>query len=87
VDPIHVFDYSKPFIEKITLNIKGVNKRELVSGIAFFHSSFEPRIEKIASSYSIDPDELILEVSKVNKVNPSEELIELTAQRLAFDFN
>jgi hypothetical protein len=38
---------------------------------------------KVSEKYHVDPDVLITEVSKVNMINPSEELFEVTASRLA----
>ena len=47
----------------------------MTMALAQFHSSFLPRIEQGAAEFGVDPKLLIMEVSKVDRVNPSQELI------------
>jgi len=67
--------------------IKGENRfssTALTFGFAGFHSSFFPLIEKVTREYpTIDYRDLIIEVSKKEKVNVTEELIRETAKNLS----
>ena len=62
--------------------LKGSTKREINVGMVNFHDSFTEVLEKVSSEYGVDPDILMGEVCKINVINPSEELFELTAKRL-----
>jgi 4-hydroxy 2-oxovalerate aldolase len=61
----------------------GVTALDITMGLAQFHSSFLPRIERAAAEFGVDPKLLIVEVSRVDRINPAEELIAKTAARLA----
>ena len=64
------------------LLLKGSTKREINVGMVNFHDSYTGVLEKVSSEYGVDPDILMGEVCKINIVNPSEELFELTARQL-----
>ena len=51
-------------------------------GYAKFHSSFLGIVERYAKQYKVDYEQIIIEVSKINKENPSNELIEMVAKKL-----
>jgi 4-hydroxy 2-oxovalerate aldolase len=53
----------------------GVTALEVVIAMAQFHSSFQARAERVATKTGVDLKRLIIEVSKIDKVNPSEELM------------
>lgn len=76
-------DLSERAIAKVSSGIKGMNKRDIVIGLAKFHDSYMPLVNKYSSLYNIDPDMLIAEVSKINVVKPSAELFEEVAVRLS----
>ena len=61
----------------------GVSALEVTMAAAQFHSSFLPRIEKACARYHVDAKQLITEVSKVDVINPSQELIMSIAERCA----
>lgn len=63
-------------------NLKGSTKREITVGAAQFHDSNTAILEKMAAKYNVDPDQLMVEVCKINIINPSEELFEFAAQNL-----
>lgn len=60
-----------------------VKPLDLVLGISGCHSSFTPRFEKAAEAAGVSKYKLIVEVSKSERKNPSEELINETAEKLA----
>ncbi len=61
----------------------GVPPIEIVTADALFHSSFMPRIDKAVAEFHVDPKVLIMEVSAIDKVNPSQDLIMKSAEKIA----
>jgi EAL domain-containing protein (putative c-di-GMP-specific phosphodiesterase class I) len=55
---------------------------DVVSGYAEFHSSYMPHIQKCATKYGVDPAELIIEITKIDKVNLDPEVLEKVAKRI-----
>ncbi len=55
----------------------------LIFGMAGFHSAFYPMIKKASESFNVDPRVLVVEVCKVNKLNPDQELVDKIAQSLS----
>jgi len=60
----------------------GVTALEVVIAMAQFHSSFQARAERVATKAGVDLKALIIAVSRVDKVNPSEELMSRIAAEL-----
>lgn len=83
IDVTMLSNLSERAIANVASGIKGMNKRDIVIGLARFHDSYMPLVNKYASQYNIDPDVLITEVSKINVVKPSADLFEEVSQRLA----
>ena len=63
IDYIRLMNFSEEFIIPI-LRRKGFSSIDVVSGMASFHSSYMPVIEKIAKKFRIDPRILIIELCK-----------------------
>lgn len=61
----------------------GITALEAVMGFAQFHSGFHGRVARVARETGVDEKALIVEVSKVDRANPGEELIRSVAGRLA----
>jgi 4-hydroxy-2-oxovalerate aldolase len=61
----------------------GISSLDMIMALAQFHSSFLPRIERAAAEFDVDTKVLIMEVSKIDRVNPSEQLIGRVATKLA----
>lgn len=74
-------DLTKRVLEKYKLT-KNSSKREITVGIANFHDSNTSMLERIALKYNVSPEELMVEVGRINIVNPSEDLFEFAAQKL-----
>ena len=55
---------------------------ELILGYSGCHSSFVKKFKVIAAEYGVDVKELIVEVSKIDRKSPSEELMKKTAETL-----
>lgn len=64
-------------------NVKGSSKREINIGSSNFHDSFTSKLEEAANRYNVDADQLLVEVCKINIVNPSTELFNTVAERMA----
>jgi len=61
---------------------RGVDAIEVTSGYAQFHSSFTKFIDQVSREEGVDPRELIIRVSQVDKVNVTEELARSVAKEL-----
>ncbi len=61
----------------------GSTSLDVVIGMAGFHSSYLPRIRSAVKQYSVDPKELILEVCRHDRLDPSQALIDRVAGELA----
>lgn len=82
IDVKALCELSEEIIKEI-LDTQSVNlKRNIVIGVANFHDSYLNIAEKYAKKYNVDVDLLITEVSKINMVNPSEELFDLVASKI-----
>ena len=81
IDLFQLFDVSQKHVRSL-LPEKGRAPLDIVCGLAEFHSSYMPHIQKFAAKYSVDPGKLILEVSKVDKINLDLSLLERIAQSL-----
>lgn len=76
-------DLSNTMFAELNKNAKGSSKREIIVGCANFHDSFTGILEKYANKYNVDANKLLIEVSKINIVNPSEELFDTMARKLS----
>lgn len=79
IDSYMTMDLGERLIKPMMNREQGVDDMSIVAGIAQFHSSFSKVVDAAAEKYEIDPRMLIMEVSKINRVNVSEELAEKTA--------
>jgi 4-hydroxy 2-oxovalerate aldolase len=82
IDPIRASNISKKFISPKTDQLKGSDDLQLVMGYAQFHDAFLNIIMDYAGRFDIDYRILIMEVSKINKENPTKELIETVASQI-----
>ena len=82
MDPIKVSNISKQYISPKTQLLKGSDDLQLVMGYAQFHDSFLNVVKEAADKFAIDYRILIIEVSKINKENPSKDLINQIAEQL-----
>lgn len=82
IDVSMLCDLSDDIIRKIIMNHETNTKRNIVIGVANFHDSYLSIAEKYAEKYGVDTDRLITEVSKVNMVNPSEDLFNMIASKI-----
>ena len=65
----------------------GATSLNVIIGMAGFHSTYLDRVNATAARSGVDLKDLILAVSKLNRVDPSPALIEMTALNLLRDKN
>lgn len=61
---------------------KGIDSLSATLGYAQFHSSFLMIVYRVAQKYHLDPRELVVKISEVNRVSVTDELAEKVAQEL-----
>lgn len=84
INVLDLADFGERIISQLIANSpSAMSKRDIAVATAFFHDSYMPLLTKAAEKYHVDPDVLITEVSKVNMINPSQELFDNTAARIA----
>ena len=85
IDVLKLSEFSKRMFLELNQSNKGNSMRDVVVGMANFHDSYTTTLELIAKQYRISPEKLLIEVSKINVVDPSEELFESIAKKIADD--
>lgn len=83
IDITRILDLAETIVDPLLKNYQQVDSIGIVSGYARFHSSFLGRIMDYAGSYQVDPRELIVRVSAVDKLNAPNELVKRMAIELA----
>ncbi len=82
IDVYKAMDIAEGVLKPLMRREQGVDAVGVTSGYAQFHSSFLTTIYKVAQRYQIDPRELIVRVSEIDRVDVSEELAEGMAKEL-----
>jgi 4-hydroxy-2-oxovalerate aldolase len=82
IDPIALLDLGEEFV-RTRYSPRGIDPFDVISGLAQFHSSYMPVIERVARKYNVDPRQLIVSVCAVDRINAPEALVDSVAQTLA----
>ncbi len=82
ISPLDVAKIAERFVSPKPTRLKGANELELIYGFALFHSGFTKRVQDVAAAYGVPYQDLILEVSRYAKENPSQALVEEVAAQL-----
>jgi 4-hydroxy 2-oxovalerate aldolase len=82
ISPLQVAKIAERFVSPKPARLKGASELELIYGFALFHSGFTKRVQEVAAAYGVPYQELILEVGRYAKENPSQALIEEVASQL-----
>jgi len=85
INPLDVSKIAERYVSPKPARLKGANELELIYGFALFHSGFTKRVQDVAAAHDVPYQELMLEVSRYSKENPSQELIEEAAAQLKRD--
>lgn len=83
IDITRILDLAENIIDPLLKNYQQVDSIGIISGYAQFHSSFLARIMDFANRYQVDPRELIVRVSAVDRINAPSDLVERKAIELA----
>jgi len=82
IDPVAAMDAAEKFIQPL-MRVGGSSSVDVTAGLAQFHSSYMPTIEKYARQYRVDPRRLIIAVCREDRANAPAELVEQQAISLA----
>lgn len=83
IDLFAVQDLAEEFVRPRLADTASVLPLDQVMGLAGFHSSYLPRVVAAADRHSVDPRQIILDVSDHDRLNPSQALIDEVAARQA----
>ncbi len=83
IDTFSLFEAGERVIVPLNVSSQGLPPLDIVIGMAKFHTSHMKRFRRTADDHCLDLRRLILAVSKVDCVAPSDELLENTARDLA----
>lgn len=83
IDLLKTLDIGERLIAPLMPAQKGVDDVAVATGAGRFHSSFLPKVKKVADETGVDLRELIMRVGEAEMVHPDEELIMDLAQELA----
>lgn len=82
IDPLSIMDIAEEMIDPIIRNHQLMDSLSIVSGFAQFHSSFLDTIKEFSNKYEVDPRELIVYVSQIDRINAPAPLVEEIASQL-----
>lgn len=80
LDLLKILDLADKYIKKYKPHFP--NQLDTVSGLARFHSSYFPIIQNISNEYNVDPRELIIKITELDRLNAPIELVEECALEL-----
>lgn len=76
IDLFHAMDIGERLVKPMMGGLSGIDSISATLGHAQFHSSYLKVIYRVAQKYGLDPRELIVRVSEVDKIRVTEELAE-----------
>jgi 4-hydroxy 2-oxovalerate aldolase len=83
VDVHHVLDTAERIIDPLLRSYQQMDSLGVISGYAQFHSSFTEKVSQVAEEFDVDVRDLIVELTKVNRVSAPDELLQEIAAGLA----
>lgn len=83
LDPLALMDIAERHVDDMLRHYQQVDSIGIISGYAQFHSSFLGTVLAHAERHRVDPRELIVAVTREDKVNAPTELVEALARELA----
>ncbi len=82
IDINATLDLGYKFIAPYLVNIERLKPLHAIAGYAEFHSSFMKKVFLAAKKWNLNPRDIILEVSKIEKVNVTEQLLDQVSRKL-----
>jgi 4-hydroxy-2-oxovalerate aldolase len=83
VDSFVLFETAERYLKPLMLAPQGQPPLDIVIGMSRFHSSHLPMFRRVLDKYDVDLYRLIMAVSRLDCVNPSEELVESVARDMS----
>lgn len=81
IDFLKVMDVGQTYVQPL-ITARGKMPLDIVAGYADFHSSYMHHIMRYSSKYRIDPEILIIEMAKIDKVNLNEKVLDKIALKI-----
>ena len=81
INPIELMDVSEKHFDLLDSN-SGIDSLDTISGLADFHSSYMQTIQEYSQKYKVDPRQLIIAVSEIDKKNAYESTVDKEAKKL-----
>lgn len=81
IDLLQILDLGKEHIVPL-IQKRGLDSLDVIAGYADFHSSYMPQIRNCCETYNVRPEQLIIEYTKVNKLDVDEKQLHQIAQQL-----
>lgn len=81
IDLLAIMDIGQQYIRPL-LGPAGNMPLDIIAGFADFHSSYMPHILKYAAKHKINPLLLIIEITKIDKVNLDKKVLEEVAKKM-----
>jgi 4-hydroxy 2-oxovalerate aldolase len=81
IDFHHLFETGQKYVNPL-INHTGKMPLDIIAGYADFHSSYIHHIMKYCTKYKTDPLSLIIEYSKINKININQNQLKLIAEKM-----
>ena len=85
LDIYKLMDLGEEYVKPMIPRLQGILPLDVTAGYAQFHSSFLNKFIPIAEKYKIDLRDLIIKVSEIDKVRPSDDLISQVAEQISIE--
>ena len=82
IDPMGISKLGMKYVAPKADGLKGADGVDLLFGYALFHDAYLKLVEQCSVEFGVDFEKLVIEVSKVNKMDPSEDLVRTVAKQI-----
>jgi 4-hydroxy-2-oxovalerate aldolase len=83
LDVNHLLDTAEHVIDPLLQAHQQMDSVGVISGYARFHSSFTDKVGQVAERYGVDIRDLIVELTKVNRLSAPDDLLDTLAAKLS----
>ncbi len=83
IDVHHLLDTAERIVDPLLRSYQQMDSVGVISGYAQFHSSFTEKVADVAEQFDVDIRDLIVELTKVNRLAAPDELLQTLARELA----
>jgi 4-hydroxy 2-oxovalerate aldolase len=82
IDIMKVLCAGERLVRPLMPGAGGVTSLDVAMGLGGFHSSFLPRVERVIGTLPVDPKRVIIKLGEIDRLDPTEALIEEVTQAL-----